>query len=815
MVGNLIRLAFGAALASACASGRDPIAAYDGHGTTGSSVATMPDPAEPYHIEPDPPLNWVLSPHTGWTRAHHEALFGRLCRGFATHLSPGGARTVYGGDTSWPGALEGVARILPAIGAWLSDPANPSIIEYDGEVIDLVAVTRTALVNGTDPEHAEYWGEIGSGTDQRKIEAASVAEFLLLSRTRVWDTMPTAECDQLMAWLREGSDVHASNRALFEVIRNTARRTLGYPADPTVIADYLDQVDSYYVGDGWYADGEETKLDWYTGFVFQPELLFWAWIDGGSDEARRERVVTRARAYLHHLPHFFDERGGHVAFGRSLAYRSAMLAPLALAELLGVSPLEHGLARRLASGSMAYFLAGGPRSAAGMLDADDVLRRGFLDEDPRICEGYVRSGSPYYTTRSLLFLALPRDHAFWTVRELPGPADGLRGPHVLPGPGFSLHQHRGWVSLLPARSWNPDMDGYPAKYGRLAYSSGFFLNQQLEPPDEGLVDAGLAVVEFGRRLPRGRPRVGEVAHGFAYTSYNTSGSWSNYDIDSASMAVEDGLVRLSCVDGPAGPSGFVVEEASHYLGGAGPFISVADDGSWEHAQSGQGWIFARRLLGHVKAPGFVAASDVNSVFDEGGEILSTTPPQNDGAFCFATAQLAGVEPEELDDLVARSFAVEMGADERAFMLAGPRGELAFVSLRNEPLEQVVAVNGIELAGPLRYARVSADGGTVDGLGVLSIRDSVADRTLLSTDAPILVRLTQVRSGRWSVEISGPADLRPQDGSPAGVFVLDVDDERYELTGDVIEDGLVRIPGPLHSIWSRDLGVSLMRLNLEY
>jgi hypothetical protein len=779
----------------------------------GSTAIVEPAVAAPYRIEPDPPLDGSLSPVTGWGRAHYEALFGRLCRGLVAHLTPGGARAVYGGDEG-TGAIEGVTRMLPVIGAWLADPANSSVIEYDGDVIDLVAVARAAVLHGTDPEHEDFWGEIGGGTDQRNVEVASVAEFLLLSRARVWAAMSRTERDRIMTWLREGTDAHASNRALFGAVRNTARRVLGYPADPGVIGAYLDQADEYFLGDGWYADGPNAKIDWYAGFVFHPELLFWVWADGGSDPGRAARIVARARAYLHHLPHFFDDRGGHVAFGRSLAYRSAMLAPIALAELLGVSPLDRGRARRLVSASLAHFLAGGPGATTGMLDERDVLRRGYLGDDPRVCESYIRSGSTYYTARSLLLLALPRDHAFWTAPERAGFDVGEDRDHVLPGPGFSLHRHADATSISLTRSWNSDGPSHAGKYGRLAYSSQFFVNETGPSGDE-LVDAGVSVAEFGRPMPRGAPQAGEVAHGFAYTRFDASGAWTRYGVDSASIFVRDGLVRVSCVDPPSGPPAFEFVEASHYLGGAEPVVTAAPDHSWEHAESERGWIFTRRLLGHDWAPGFVAAAAVNVVFDDGGQILSTAPGMAAGPNCSATAQLAGLEPADLGDLVERGFSVEATEDPREFVLAGPQGERAFVSLRPAPSEQTVILNGRSLTGPIRFARVSADGRSIEGLHVREVGGAATNQPLLTADAPRLVRLQARRSGVWRVELDGAAELRAPGGPPIAVVTLDVDDQRVDITDEVVQtDGAARISDELHAEWSLARGVSLMRLELE-
>ena len=68
------------------------------------------------------------SPYTGWTRAHYEAVFGRMLLGFVEHRSADGARTRYVGGERLPATMEGAMRMLPAFEAWLACPCNPDRI---------------------------------------------------------------------------------------------------------------------------------------------------------------------------------------------------------------------------------------------------------------------------------------------------------------------------------------------------------------------------------------------------------------------------------------------------------------------------------------------------------------------------------------------------------------------------------------------------------------------------------------------------------------------------------------------------------------
>ena len=87
-------------------------------------------------MDPDfPALDFDLSPHTGWTRAHWVHILARMTAGYARIAERTGspAQVLYPDDRRGlpdsVDAIESFARIASAWGAWLRNPANPATVD--------------------------------------------------------------------------------------------------------------------------------------------------------------------------------------------------------------------------------------------------------------------------------------------------------------------------------------------------------------------------------------------------------------------------------------------------------------------------------------------------------------------------------------------------------------------------------------------------------------------------------------------------------------------------------------------------------------
>jgi hypothetical protein len=102
--------------------------------------------------------------------------------------SKGGARVVLGhsgaGFDSVAAELEGYARALWGLGPLLaSEPNHPRFRS-------MRAAWVRGLINGTDPDHEEYWGDCGD-RDQRLVEQAAIVSHTIAVHANATSRCPS------------------------------------------------------------------------------------------------------------------------------------------------------------------------------------------------------------------------------------------------------------------------------------------------------------------------------------------------------------------------------------------------------------------------------------------------------------------------------------------------------------------------------------------------------------------------------------------------------------------------------------------------
>ncbi|MGV9776498.1 DUF2264 domain-containing protein [Streptosporangium sp. NPDC003464] len=436
---------------------------------------------------PLPPEDRALSPHTGWTRAHWEAVADGLLAGVAPHFSPARAQIRLPGRASWSDCdgLEGFARTFLLAAFRVAGGGDPALLAPYGE----------GMAAGADPGHAEAWQPIADRT-QPMVEAASIAIGLQLTREHLWERLSPGVRDSVAGWLG-GALRHApvdNNWWLFPVAVGDFLRSAGRDEEAAgaAVERGLARIERWYLGDGWYTDGPARNLDHYNGWAMHLYPALHVWLTG----APAEPYGSRLREFLSGYGSAFDVNGSPVYQGRSVTYRFAAAAPLWLGAMLGVSPLAPGATRRLASGALRHFLDNGALT-------DGLLSLGWHGPHGPSLQDYSGSASPYWAAKGFAGLLLPADHPVWTAVEEPGPGDGAAG---LPGPGLLVHRHGGVVRLVNHGTDHQPLDGDVLPddplYARSAYSTR--TGPSLDVPDNhvGLVLDG-RITSRGRLTPLG------------------------------------------------------------------------------------------------------------------------------------------------------------------------------------------------------------------------------------------------------------------------------------------------------------------------
>lgn len=399
-----------------------------------------------------PPEDRRPSPVTGYTRAHWEAVADALLAAVEPYATEDRALYHLPGDhESWSGrlsdGLEGYARTLLL-----------AAFRRDETALQRYADGLAAGVSGV-------WPRIGDRS-QPLVEAASIALALRLTRPLLWDRLDDAVRQRAAAWLGDAltAEPWPCNWELFPVTVGGFLAEIGHEPEAAhkAVDHGLARIEDWYVGDGWYTDGDGRKFDYYNGWAMHLYPVLHAWLV--DDAELLDLYGGRLERHLADYARLFGGDGAPLHQGRSLTYRFATTAPLWLGALTGRTPLAPGETRRLASGALKYFLD------RGAVDEQGLLTLGWHGPDSAVLQGYSGPTSPYWASKGFLGLLLPVDHDVWTATEEPGPAERTDAVTPIAPANWLLQSTRpdGVVRLHNHGSEDVRYDPY---YTRLGYST--------------------------------------------------------------------------------------------------------------------------------------------------------------------------------------------------------------------------------------------------------------------------------------------------------------------------------------------------------
>jgi hypothetical protein len=473
-----------------------------------------------------PPDDRALSPRTGYTRAHWEAAADALLAAVEPYATQGGALYHLPGDrTSWSGrlsdGLEGYARTLLA-----------AAFRRDETVLQRYAEGLAAGVDGVWPRIEDR--------SQPLVEAASIALALRLTRPLLWDRLDDGVRQRAAGWLADALTAEAwpCNWELFPVTVGGFLQEIGYEPEASrkAIERGLGRIEEWYVGEGWYTDGDGRKFDHYNGWAMHLYPVLHAWLAG--DTGLLDHYGGRLSRYLADYARLFGGDGAPMHQGRSLTYRFAATAPLWLGALTGHTPLPPGQTRRLASGALRYFLE------RGAVDSRGLLTLGWHGPDSAVLQGYSGPASPYWASKGFLGLLLPAGHPVWTDAEEPGPAERSDAITALAAPNWLL-QSTGSDGVVRLHNHGSEDVRYDPYYTRLAYSTA---TQPVPSYDNGVSDNSVSdnsVIVGGDPGRTGIEPLG-VGEGWVASRHTAGGGARVTDVVLAQGAAE---VRAHLVEG--------------------------------------------------------------------------------------------------------------------------------------------------------------------------------------------------------------------------------------------------------------------------
>ncbi|GAA1175195.1 DUF2264 domain-containing protein [Nesterenkonia xinjiangensis] len=426
------------------------------------------------------------SPYTGYTRAHWEAMADHLVGSAWRWASPGRAHLNLPGRASRSGVrsdgLEGFARSMLAAAFRVrgADGADPhGWLERYAE--GLRAGTAAAGVRGAEP-----WLTIRDHDVQGQpmVESASVALSLRLTRPWLWDQLDEDVQDSVETWLRGAiTSVPAPNNwYLFPYSVAGFLESVGRGDELTAAAQEraLHLLETWDRGQGWYTDGDGQAFDHYNGWALHLYPVLDAHLRGESGIHG-----TRLEEFLQEYRHLFGADGAPLFQGRSMTYRFAAGAAVALGAVTGDTPMPPGESKRLLNSTLKYFLDRGAFTDHGLLSL------GWHGSHPATVQPYSGPASPLWATKSLIGLLLPADAPLWSAAEGERPLDHHDVAFGMTSTGWAVqatredgivrvHNH-GSDHLRPHQA--EDAGREDPLYSRLAYSTATGPTPRGDVPD--------------------------------------------------------------------------------------------------------------------------------------------------------------------------------------------------------------------------------------------------------------------------------------------------------------------------------------------
>ena len=341
----------------------------------------------------------------------------------------------------------------------------------------LCAVTpgeKNYVLNYTDMKKGDDSGNRFAAY-QQTVETAALVICLWISKDEIWEKYTKEEKDRIAAFLSDfaHSNTVPQNWRLFNMLDLAFLYMNGYEIDEDIMRDHAQVILNYYVGNGWYRDGQ--SFDYYSCWAFNMYTAIWNnWYGYEKEPYIAARFEENSNELMKTYPCFFDRDGFTNMWGRSGIYRNAATSPFDANLMLKNPTVDPGVARRICSGSLLQFFK-----------RDDFLWEGvptlgFYGPFAPLLQGYSCAESPFWLAKALLCLHLPEDHPFWTAKENGGHWEELKPGEsrvtTLDGPGLCVtnHEANGITELRSGKIMKDRSDLHGLNnYGKLVFNTKF------------------------------------------------------------------------------------------------------------------------------------------------------------------------------------------------------------------------------------------------------------------------------------------------------------------------------------------------------
>jgi hypothetical protein len=341
-------------------------------------------------------------------------VLGNMSKGELKKNMPVAYSPAWDGRNNQVAYMEAFGRLIAGLAPFLALPDDTT---KESEIRKRLRLqTQQSLANAVNPDSADYlyWGT--PKTRQPLVDAAYIAQALLTAPSALWEPLDAITKQRIIhefTTIRQLEPFN-NNWVLFAATIETFLLSIDIAVDAERIDKAIDKITKWYVGDGWYSDGDQFHFDHYNGYVIQPMLTLILKVNaekGRRDKKEFDIAYKRMQRYASFQERFISPEGTYPVFGRSSTYRVGAFQPLAKLALDNALPEDITPAQvrcALTAVMKRMFIVSTFTKA-------DWLTLGLIgDQQNQLADYYSNTGSMYLTSLAFLPLGLPASDSFWS-----------------------------------------------------------------------------------------------------------------------------------------------------------------------------------------------------------------------------------------------------------------------------------------------------------------------------------------------------------------------------------------------------------------
>ncbi|OTO77326.1 MULTISPECIES: DUF2264 domain-containing protein [unclassified Enterococcus] len=306
------------------------------------------------------------------------------------------------------------------------------------------------------------------------------------------ELFPRKDRTYFIDWLNQLNEITfpAGNWYFFLVLVNSGLKKAGLPYSQGRLDFALTGIEAFYLGDGWYSDGENQQRDYYVSFAFHYYGLLYYRMNPEDKYGKnyRQRAIIFAEAFFY----WFDDKGRSLPFGRSLTYRFAHISFWSALVVTGVwqdTKLTLPAIKFVILNHLRFW-----KQQPITLPNENNLSIGYAYNNLLLSEDYNAPASPMWAFKAFVLLELPASDTFWQVSETR--ADCKKSIVTQKHAGFQLQSSGYQTVALSSRQFssNSQLYHHREKYSKFAYSTlfGFNLTRDNQGLEQFAIDSTLA-----------------------------------------------------------------------------------------------------------------------------------------------------------------------------------------------------------------------------------------------------------------------------------------------------------------------------------